>query len=159
MNAGKLIQKNERYTLQFEQEFLVSPQQVFERITNPVTFTQWYPFATEEMDVKVGGKLKFDDGEGNIYEGEIIELEAPYTFVFKEVDDLLDIRVTEQDNGCLFRFQNTFDDASMAISMAAGWHRCLEVFEQLVKGEQIEWKENAESLRQYYKRAFENLSE
>ncbi|WP_163581491.1 SRPBCC domain-containing protein [Gracilibacillus saliphilus] len=155
MNYGTLSQHDERYSLTFEYEFPFSSEKVFAILIDPAFFTQWYPFATTEMDVEVGGKLKFDDEEGSVYEGEVLELKAPHTFVFKEVDDLLDMRITGKEDGCLFTFKHSFDDASMAMYMAAGWHRCLEVFQQLVYGEPVEWKDNAEALRQYYKNSFE----
>ncbi|MGN8646539.1 SRPBCC domain-containing protein [Gracilibacillus sp. HCP3S3_G5_1] len=154
MNYGTLSQHNGRYSLTFEYEFLLSPDKVFDTLIDPPSFIQWYPFATTEMDIKVGGKLKFDDGEGSVYEGEVIELEAPHTFVFQEIDDLLEMRIRERENGCLFTFKHSFDDASMAMYMAAGWHRCLDVFQQLVKGEPVNWKENAKELREYYSEAF-----
>ncbi|MGP4039791.1 SRPBCC domain-containing protein [Gracilibacillus sp. D59] len=155
MNYGTLSKDNDRYTLTFVREFPFSPEKVFDILINPGSFTQWYPFATGEMEVKVGGRLKFDDGEGSVYEGEITELEAPHTFVFKEVDDLLDMRIAEKENGCVFTFNHSFHDASMAMYIAAGWHRCLDVFQQIVYGEQVMWQDNAEELREYYKEAFE----
>ncbi|SFL57801.1 Uncharacterized conserved protein YndB, AHSA1/START domain [Gracilibacillus orientalis] len=154
MNYGKLSQNNGRYTLTFERELPFSPEKVFEILIDPDSFTQWYPFATKEMEVKIGGRLKFDDGEGSLYEGEIIELAAPHTFVFKKVDDLLDMRIAEKENGFVFTFRHSFDDASMAMYMATGWHRCLDVFQQLVYGEPVEWRDNAEELREYYQETF-----
>ncbi|WP_235848378.1 SRPBCC family protein [Litchfieldia alkalitelluris] len=47
---------------------------------------------------------------------------------------------------------HTFDDREMAIYIAAGWHRCLDVLDQLIHGRIIEWKENAPELREYYKK-------
>ncbi|WP_018932939.1 SRPBCC domain-containing protein [Gracilibacillus lacisalsi] len=155
MNYGTLSQHNERYSLTFECEFPFSSEKVFATLIDPTFFIQWYPFATMEMEVEVGGKLKFDDGEGSVYEGEVLELEEPHTFVFKEVDDLLDMRITEKEDGCLFTFKHSFDDASMAMYIAAGWHRCLEVFQQLVYGEPVVWKDNVETLREYYQEAFD----
>lgn len=40
------------------------------------------------MDLRLGGKIAFDDAEGTTYEATITELEKPYLFVFREVDDL-----------------------------------------------------------------------
>ncbi|GIP18115.1 hypothetical protein J40TS1_37570 [Paenibacillus montaniterrae] len=47
-------------------------------IGNPECFSQWYPFATGEVDLKLGGKIAFDDGEGTTYEGTITVLQAPH---------------------------------------------------------------------------------
>ncbi|WP_235848560.1 SRPBCC family protein [Litchfieldia alkalitelluris] len=56
------------------------------------------------MDLRVGGKIKFDDGEGAIYEAVITEFNRPYSFVFREVNDLLEMRIDVVDEGCTLNF-------------------------------------------------------
>ncbi|MFL0582922.1 SRPBCC domain-containing protein [Solibacillus silvestris] len=86
------------------------------------------------MDVKLGGQIAFDDGVGTTYTATITELEKPYLFSFREVDDLINISLEEDNRGCEMKFIHTFDDASWAVNTAAGWHQCLDVFSQIVKG-------------------------
>src|SRR3954452_8310988 len=88
---GTLHESNGRYALRFERFFSHKSEDVFRVITNPSYFSQWYPFATGEMDIRLGGKIAFDDGEGTTYKGTITELEKPYLFGFREVDDLINI--------------------------------------------------------------------
>ncbi|WP_054637449.1 SRPBCC family protein [Thalassobacillus sp. C254] len=152
-NYGSLHEKEGRPVLVFERKYPVSPEKVFRFITNPEYFTQWYPFATGDMDLRVGGKIKFDDGEGSIYEAVITELNPPYSFCFREVDDLLEISLHEDDQGCALTFRHTFDDRTMALYIAAGWHRCLDVLGQLIHGRTIVWENNALELREYYKKS------
>jgi uncharacterized protein YndB with AHSA1/START domain len=151
---GSLHEKEKRHVLVFEREYPFSPEKVFRYITDPDYFTQWYPFATGDMDLSVGGKIKFDDGEGSIYEAVITKLNPPYLFCFREVDDLLETSINVVDQGCTLTFSHTFDDKEMAIYIAAGWHRCLDVLGQLIHGQKIEWKDNALELREYYKKGF-----
>ncbi|CAG9622496.1 SRPBCC domain-containing protein [Sutcliffiella rhizosphaerae] len=151
---GKLYQADNRYCLQFERFFPKQTEEVFQTLTDSHLFTLWYPFATGEVEWRVGGKIHFNDGDGSLYEGVISKLEAPSTFVFKEVEDLLEMYVKKEMNGCKLTFIHTFDNKEMAMYIAAGWHRCLDVFEQIVNGEEIEWKNNASSLRSYYKEIF-----
>lgn len=66
---GTLHESNGRYTLRFERFFSYKPEEVFRVITNPHFFSQWYPFATGEMDLKLGGKIAFDDGEDRHMKG------------------------------------------------------------------------------------------
>ncbi|SES66864.1 Uncharacterized conserved protein YndB, AHSA1/START domain [Salinibacillus kushneri] len=153
-NDGRLHEKEGRQVLVFERKYPFSPEKVFRMITDPDYFTQWYPFATGEMDLSVGGKIKFDDGEGATYEAVITELNPPYSFRFREIDDLLDISIHTTDQGCTLTFSHTFDDRAMAIYIAAGWHRCLDVLGQLIHGRTIEWEDNALELREYYKKRF-----
>ncbi|WP_244908080.1 SRPBCC domain-containing protein [Paenibacillus campinasensis] len=74
---GTLHETNDRYVLRFERLFSHKPEDLFRNITNPDYFSQWYPFATGEMELKEGGKIFFDDGEGSTYEGIITDLKAP----------------------------------------------------------------------------------
>ncbi|WP_096200004.1 SRPBCC domain-containing protein [Bacillus sp. FJAT-45350] len=154
-NYGSLHEKEGRSVLVFERKYPVNPEKVFRYITDPHYFTQWYPFATGDMDLSVGGKIKFDDGEGSIYEAVITELNPPYSFCFKEVDDLLEISIHEAGQGCALMFSHTFDDRALAVYTAAGWHRCLDVLGQLIHGRTIEWEDNALELREYYKVQFD----
>jgi uncharacterized protein YndB with AHSA1/START domain len=152
-NYGSLHEKEGRSVLIFERKYSVSPEKVFQYITVPVYFTQWYPFATGDMDLSIGGKIKFDDGEGSIYEAVITDLNPPTSFCFQEVDDLLEISIHEVGQGCTLTFRHTFDDRTMAPYIATGWHRCLDVLGQLINGSKIEWEENALELREYYKKS------
>ena len=147
---GTLHELNGRFALRFEQFFSHNPEEIFLVITNPSYFSQWYPFATGEMDLTLGGKIDFDDGEGTTYYATITELEPPYLFGFLEVDDGISISLQGKDKGCLMTFTHTFDDDSWAVSTAAGWHRCLDVLSQIVNGKEVKWEENAAELRKIY---------
>jgi uncharacterized protein YndB with AHSA1/START domain len=151
---GTLLESNGHYELRFKRLFPQSPEEVFLVITDPDSFSQWYPFATGEMDVRLGGVISFDDGEGTTYEGTITELEKPNVFGFREVDDLVNITLKEDGKGCLMIFSHTFNDDAWAVQTAAGWHRCLDVLVQLIHGEPVKWHENAAELRDMYSKAF-----
>ncbi|MFG6147394.1 SRPBCC family protein [Halobacillus sp. B23F22_1] len=153
---GTFHEVNGRYALRFERNFQYSPEEVFRVITDPDSFMQWYPFATGEMDLRPGGKIGFDDGEGSTYEGIITELESPHTFEFREVDDVIQISLREEGEGCEMVFTHIFDDKEMVMYVAAGWHRCLDAFGQIVNGQPVEWKDNAAELREFYSTAFES---
>lgn len=154
---GSLHEKEGRHVLAFERKYPFSPEKVFRFITDPDYFTQWYPFATGEVNLSVGGKIKFDDGERATYEAVITEFNPPYSFCFREVDDLLELKIHEKDQGCTLTFSHTFDDRAMASYTAAGWHRCLDVLGQLIHNRTIEWEDNALVLREYYKKVFEKI--
>lgn len=152
---GTLLESNGRYALRFERSFPYTNEEVFRVITNPSSFSKWYPFATGEMDVRLGGKIAFDDGEGSTYEGIITELIKPHTFEFREVDDLIQISLLKKDEGCQMIFIHTFDDKEMAMYIAAGWYRCLDVLQQIVNGDEIVWRDNSAELRGFYQEAFD----
>lgn len=151
---GTLQELTGRYVLKFERFFALSPEEVFSILTSSEYFLQWYPFATGEMDLRIGGHIAFDDGEGTIYKATITELKKPYLFGFREIEDLISISLQEENEGCKMIFNHTFDDASWAVNTAAGWHRCLDVFCQIVHGEPTKWHENVLELREFYSEAF-----
>lgn len=151
---GTLHESNSRYALRFERFFTRNPEDVFLVLTNPSYFSQWYPFATGAMDLRLGGNIAFDDGEGTTYNGTITELEKPYLFGFREMDDLINISLQEEDKGCRMIFTHTFNDDSWAVNTAAGWHRCLDVLVQIVNSKPIKWQDNATELRKFYGEAF-----
>lgn len=152
---GSLLKSNGRFILKFERFFPHHCEDVFRIITNAKYFSQWYPFATGEMELTVGGKIYFDDGEGTTYEGIITELEEPYVFEFREVEDLINISLQEENKGSRMTFMHTFVDASWAVNTAAGWHRCLDVLGQIINGEPIVWNDNASKLREIYSEKFD----
>ncbi len=147
---GTLHKSNGRYALRFERFFPHNTEDVFHVITSPSYFSQWYPFATGEMDLRLGGKIGFDDGEGTTYQGNITDLEEPYLFGFREGDDLINISLVEQGEGCRMVFTHTFNDESWAVNTAAGWHRCLDVLDQIVNRHPIKWQDNSAKLREIY---------
>ena len=106
------------------------------------------------MDLRLGGNIAFDDGEGTTYKATITELEKPYLFGFREVDDLISISLQEENKGCRMIFTHTFNDDSWAVNTAAGWHGCLDVLVQIVNGKPIKWQDNPTQLRKIYSKAF-----
>lgn len=87
---------------------------IFQFVTNSNYFSQWYPFATGEMDLRIGGKISFDDGEGSQYTATITALEEPYLLAFSEMDDLIRIELLEY-KGCRMVFTHTFDDVAWTV--------------------------------------------
>lgn len=84
---GTLHNVTGRYALQFERSFSKSKEEVFQVLTNAHSFSKWYTFATGEMELKIGGKIHLDDGEGTTYSGIITEIKEP-TVSQKELSDI-----------------------------------------------------------------------
>lgn len=109
------------------------------------------------MDVKVGGKILFDDPEGAAYEAVITELDPPNTFAFQEVDDAIHISLENLDRGCRMIFTHRFDDIDWAVNSATGWHGCLDVLAQIINDEPLAWNDDVDKLRDIYSEAFHPL--
>jgi len=153
---GTLEEIDGGYALKFQRYFPFEVEHVFDYLTKPEYFSAWYPFATGEMNLQVGGKIMFDDGEGSVYEAVITEFNPPSSFTFREVDDLLHMQLDAMSNGCLLTFTHMFDDPAYAKYMAAGWHRCLDALGMMVRGNIPKWPENGAELRDIYDSQFKS---
>jgi uncharacterized protein YndB with AHSA1/START domain len=121
-----------RQVLRLERELDHPPERVWEAITSPEQLSRWYPFAVVEIDLQIGGRISFDDGDGTIYHGEIRELDPPRVISFTEADDLLHLELLPRDAGCVIVLRHTFDDPSISESNEIGWRECLDDLESLL---------------------------
>lgn len=154
-NFGTLHESDGHYHLKYERFFKKNIEDVFFAITKPGYFVQWYPFATGEMEQRLGGKINFDDGEGTTYQGTITEFEQPTSFSFNEDGELINISLEEENEGCRMFFTHTFTDDAWAVNTAVGWHQCLDVIGQIINDEPVKWGGNSSKLGEIYSKAFD----
>lgn len=116
MLFGQLIENESSYSLYFERDFYQSKEVVFNALTDPVIFSKWYPFATGEMGGQVGGLIKFDDGEGNLYQGVITKYSLKDGFEFIEDGrDVIRMEISETESGARLHFNHTFSDLAWVV--------------------------------------------
>lgn len=144
--------------LRFQRRFRHPRETVWRAITDPAQLSQWYPFIAVEMDVRVGGTIRFDDGAGGGLDAAITELEPPETFAFREIDDegmphLLRFELRAVADGSELVFTHTFEDPDGALDPAVGWHRCLDALRMVVDGEPVDVPEDTARLRTAYAEA------
>lgn len=146
----------ERFALRCERRLPHAPELVWQALTDPAKFSAWYPFPVAELDLKVGGAIRFDGGDGTTFGGAITELDPPRTFAFHEVDDLLHFALRPDGAGCLLILTHTFDDREMASRCAAGWHLCLDALEAVLADRAVADVTEAqqEELREGYEQRF-----
>ncbi|MPZ88622.1 MAG: hypothetical protein GEU81_11230 [Nitriliruptorales bacterium] len=152
-----------RPVLRFERRLAHPPEKVWRAITEPAHLSQWYPFRAVEMDLRVGGTIRFDDGEGTIHEGVVTALDPPRVFAFtedagevldREGENLLHFELRPDGEGCLVIFTHTFDDRPHAAANAAGWRGCLDALEMVLDGRPVEVANNWVELHEAYIEAF-----
>ncbi|GAA4199054.1 SRPBCC family protein [Microbispora amethystogenes] len=148
-----------RPVLRMERRLSHPREKVWRAITEPERLGRWFPFTVDEMDLRVGGKIRF--GGGMTLDAEITELDPPRVFAFvqrstpeapREGDNLLRFELSPEENGgCLLVFTQVFDDRPAAASYASGWQVCLDALEAVVAGRAPEWPEgNFPELHQAY---------
>lgn len=134
-----------RPQLRIERRLAHPPEKVWRALTEPAELSQWYPFQATAIDLRVGGMIRFDDGEGTTMDAVIVELDPPRVFAFserapeamsRESEDLVRFELRPDGAGCLLIFTHTFDDRFAAASYASGWQLCLDALEEIVAGRQ-----------------------
>jgi uncharacterized protein YndB with AHSA1/START domain len=146
----------ERFALRFERRLPHAPELVWQALTDPAKFSAWYPFPVVELDLRIGGAIRFDGGDGTPFGGAITDLDPPHDFGFREVDDLLHFALRPDGAGCHFVLTHTFDDREMAPRCAAGWHSCLDALDAVLADRAVVdiSEERRAELRESYARRF-----
>lgn len=148
-----------RPVLRMERRLTHPPEKVWRALTEPDQLSQWYPFRAARIELRVGGGISFDDGQGTTFDATITELDAPRVFAFsvadpdvpggRERDNRLRFELRPDGNGCRLLFTHVFDDRPAAASYAAGWHACLDALDAVVDGRPVEmanvWVERHEA--------------
>ncbi|WP_017559549.1 SRPBCC family protein [Nocardiopsis baichengensis] len=148
MTADELTTVDGRPALRMERRLAHPVEQVWRALTEPERLNRWYPFPVASLDLRVGGAIRFDDGEGTTMDGVVVELDPPHRFAFsehapeemgREGDDIARFELEPDGDGCLLVFTHVFDDRPGAASYAVGWDTCLGALRAVAAGREPEW--------------------
>ncbi|MBP2471369.1 uncharacterized protein YndB with AHSA1/START domain [Crossiella equi] len=126
MSADTTELPDGRVALRVERELRHPVAKVWRALTTPEHLSAWYPFTVVEFDLRPGGVIRFDDGEGTFYDGEVLEVEPPHVFAFREVDDVLHLALSPTLEGSRLVLTHTFSKSAQYGNYASGWQRCLD---------------------------------
>jgi uncharacterized protein YndB with AHSA1/START domain len=122
------------------------PEKVWRAITEPAELSQWYPATATKLELRVGGAMVFDYGEGTVSDAVVTELDPPHVFAFRETPPEVMVRerastirfeLHPDGAGCLLLFTQFFHDRPAAASYATGWRCCLHMLETMLDGNPI----------------------
>jgi uncharacterized protein YndB with AHSA1/START domain len=154
---------DDRAVLRMERRLAHPPEKVWRALTEPDHLNQWYPFQATALELRVGGRIAFDDGEGAIVEGVVTELDPPRVLAFtqdasavlpREGDNRLRFELRPDGDGCLLIFTHTFKDRPHAAANAAGWDACFDALELVVDGKPAEMPASFVERHEAYVEAF-----
>lgn len=137
-----------RNMLRIERRLAHPPQKVWRALTEPEQLGQWYPARVAQMDLRVGGEILFDYGEGTILRAVITELDPPRRFAFsenagaalsREDDAQLSFTLEPDGDSTLLVFTHVFDDRAAAASYATGWQGCLDCMALVLNDQPVTW--------------------
>lgn len=127
------------WQLRFERRYPHPPAKVWRALTDPEHLSAWYPFPVEELELRVGGIIRFrePDGEPTGLHAEITELEPYRRLAFTEFDEetgehRLRLTLEPDARGCVLTFEHTFADDPWAEQTFTGWQGCLDVLRTTV---------------------------
>lgn len=122
------------WQLRFERRFAHPPAKVWRALTEPEHLSAWYPFRIEELDLRVGGIIRYrePDGDPTDLYAEITELVPQRCLAFTEFDretgeHRLRLTLEPDGGGCVLLFEHTFADNPWAEQTFTGWQGCLDV--------------------------------
>jgi uncharacterized protein YndB with AHSA1/START domain len=135
---GTYITVEDRPALVFERRLAHPVDAVWRAITEPDELASWFPNQVE-MDLRVGGQIRFTFPEGLDYppmDGEVLELDPPRRIHFSWGPDELrfDLEATDDGEGCLLRLTDVLSESEKAARDAAGWSVCLDTLEHHLNG-------------------------
>lgn len=76
MNLGHLEEVDGRWRLRFTRRLRHSPEKVWRALTEPVQLAAWFP-DTIEGDWHPGARLRFAEGSGYAFDGEVVSVSRP----------------------------------------------------------------------------------
>ncbi|GAA2813701.1 SRPBCC domain-containing protein [Crossiella cryophila] len=118
-----------RLALRLERHLTHSREKVWRALTTPEHLSVWYPFPAVELDLRPGGVIRFDNGEGGTLDGEVIAVDPPRLFAFREVDDHLSLELHEEPTGCRLILTHTFAETAGYENYTTGWIKCLDALD------------------------------
>lgn len=120
--------------VRFERRLAYPVEAVWRTITEPAELAHWFPCAVE-VELRVGGDMRFIFSPDFALAGEVLELEPPHRFTFLWGKDTLRFELMPHADGTLLTMVHVLDEegAPAAAKTAAG-HLCLDAMERRLAG-------------------------
>jgi uncharacterized protein YndB with AHSA1/START domain len=127
-------------TVVFTRDLPHPQMSVWEALTDPAELEQWAPYTADRNLDGVGpatltmlGGVDF----GGPLPGEVVRADAPEVLEYTWGDDLLRWQLDPVPAGTRLTLRHTVKGPDWVAKVAAGWHLCLVVMDQLLAGEPI----------------------
>lgn len=155
---AEIIQKDRGYEARFERTLPFDSGQVWAMLTDNEKLNQWF-LELEIADLRNGGSLTFDMGDGNAVSLEIVDFEEGEVLAFKWWDDEVRFELSAENQQTTLKLIESIRKITPQTAKdLAGWHVCLDVIKSLLKGEEID--RHAEWEKEYteYKRLLDSIT-
>ena len=128
-----------RPAVRFERRLAHPREAVWRMVTDPAELKHWFP-SEVELELRVGGPMRFVFSPDDVYEGEVLELDEPSVFAFRWGEDMLRFELEPDGDHTRLTLLHVLytEGEDAAAKTAAGWHLCLDLMERRLAGEQVE---------------------
>jgi uncharacterized protein YndB with AHSA1/START domain len=155
MNFGTFRTTNQRHEVVFERTLNSPADRVWGLVTSEEGLRRW--LAPSQVDLRLGGSIEIDFGEGEAAGGEITDLVAGESIEFRwrftdEPDSMVRVELTEIDaTTTRLRLRHWMLPPDQAVGYGAGWHAHLDQLEAAINGsDPIDWMERFTELMPEY---------
>nr|WP_263325749.1 SRPBCC family protein [Neobacillus sp. Marseille-Q6967] len=132
------------YTATYERHIKHSVEDVWAYLTDNDKLPKWFSELRVD-ELREGGVIKFDMGDGTFEEMTILELQMNSILEYTWGEDIIRFELSEESGGCLLvlieKIHTITDHTPKDL---AGWHVCLDVIAALLNGKTFdrkdEWK-------------------
>lgn len=137
--GATLIDLGSHQLITLERTMEHSTATLWPALTERAVIGRWAPFSPDR-DLDRPGTVSLrqaDDLEANANLGKVLTAATQQMLSLNWADDRIDIELAPSPEGTIVRLSHVFADASLAPSMAAGWHICLQALDAVASGIQI----------------------
>lgn len=136
MASEQFFARDGRPTVRIERYYPHPIDTVWRAVSTPEHLGAWFP-SPVEVDLRVGGALRFTSFGDDGADGRIEALDPPRLLAFTWGGDLLTFELAAVGEGTSFALTHSFDDRAGAASFATGWEMCLEGLRHLLAGQPL----------------------
>ncbi|MCW4459027.1 SRPBCC domain-containing protein [Microbacterium sp. MPKO10] len=134
-----LIDMGSHQLLTLERTMPHSTATLWPALTQRSVVGRWAPFSPDRDLDRLGPVTlrQADDLKANANPGKVLTAASQQMLSLNWVDDRIDIELAPSPEGTIVQLSQVFVDASLAPSLAAGWHICLQALDAVAGGTQI----------------------
>jgi uncharacterized protein YndB with AHSA1/START domain len=140
---GEVTVTDDALQVVFHRHYARPIEKVWAAITTPERLADW--LAKAEIEMKVGGRVRFNWNDIHQMEGRVVALDAPNTFAWTwNLDDretLVRFDLKADGDGCWLTLTHSglSPKAGRGAGVRAGWHAHLEGIPEAIEGRATPW--------------------
>lgn len=155
---AEITQTDQGYTAEFIRQLDHPIEKVWAMLTENDKLQQWFNELTIE-ELRKGGTISFNMGDGNFEKMEILEYEEGKLLGFEWAEDQVTFQLQgDHDSTTLTMIEKIKRITPQTAKDLAGWHVCLDVIKALLDGKAIARTTEWEKEYPEYKRLLSSMA-